>query len=285
MDRFFLASVGEAVTTSAVLTVANYPVMVRVYGLPGIETIHWQVVEEVVDLNQSGIRCFGVDPKARVAQFATYFKPNGCMPTLDAVHTTMYLNEPGSYRAIISPGAVGVITIVVQEDRLADRDYTLEDMGCHPAKVYTPTTPLPDGGLGFSAGDPPDPLATVVIAPCPGDSTPVAYIYPTSGTGHTLAMTDCQGNVLGYAASSTVAGAQLTSTALISIVSNMTTTEHAMLCTALNCGSSGTPADIANAFSAMTPVQINQVLLPILLTRGVGVYANDGVTLLFNGLS
>jgi hypothetical protein len=98
-------------------------------------------------------------------------------------------------------------------------------------------------------------------------------------------MTDCSGAVIGYAASSTTASSQLTSTALISIISGMTSAEHLMLCTALSCATSGTPADIAAAFSLMTPAQINQVLTPILLTRGVVVYANDGVTPLFNGIS
>jgi hypothetical protein len=280
MDRFFLATQGTAVSTSAVLTVASYPVMVRVYGLPGNETIHWQVVEEVIDLEPTGARCFGVNATARVAQFATYFRTNGCMPSMGATYTTMYLNEPGSYRAIISPGAVGAVTIIVQEDRLADRDYTSDDLGCHQ---YTPTVQLPDGGLGFALSDPPDPLATTILSDCSGSSPPV-YIYPVPGRGRTLAMTDCLGNIIGYTVNNVPVTSQFTSDSLLSVINGMTPAQHALLCGALNCGS-GTPADVVSAFSAMTPLQINQVLAPILLVRGVVVYANDGVTPLFNGLS
>jgi hypothetical protein len=130
MDRFFLANVGETVATSAVLTVSNWPVQVRVYGIPGTETVHWQVVEEVIDLTATGTRCFGVDAHARVAHFATYIKSSGCVPQLDSTHTTMYLTEPGSYRAIVSAGAIGLVTIVVQENRMPVQTYTDADLGC-----------------------------------------------------------------------------------------------------------------------------------------------------------
>jgi hypothetical protein len=42
----------------------------------------------------------------------------------------MYLTEPGSYRAIVSAGAIGLVTIVVQENRMPVQTYTDADLGC-----------------------------------------------------------------------------------------------------------------------------------------------------------
>lgn len=56
-------------------------------------------------------------------------------------------------------------------------------------------------GFGYHEMDPKDPAATVEMAPCPGDtSTDSIWIYPSAGKGHTIKITDCDGNVIGYAA-------------------------------------------------------------------------------------
>lgn len=76
---------------------------------------------------------------------------------------------------------------------------------------WTPTTtacgfcasyPVPrdrcDGqsAYAFQAGDVKDPLATVEIKDC--DGAPSVWLYPTAGAGHSVPVTDCEGNVLGY---------------------------------------------------------------------------------------
>jgi hypothetical protein len=56
-------------------------------------------------------------------------------------------------------------------------------------------------GFGYHINDPKDPAATVEMAPCPGDtSVDALWIYPSSGTGHTIKVTDCDGALIGYAA-------------------------------------------------------------------------------------
>ena len=68
-----------------------------------------------------------------------------------------------------------------------------------PVITYCPSQALLDGGFGFHTADPKDPLATVVIAPCAGDtSVDPIWIYPTAGAGHTVRVTDCDGVLIGY---------------------------------------------------------------------------------------
>lgn len=56
-------------------------------------------------------------------------------------------------------------------------------------------------GFGYHINDPKDPAATVEMAPCAGDtSVDALWIYPSSGTGHTIKVTDCDGALIGYAA-------------------------------------------------------------------------------------
>lgn len=56
-------------------------------------------------------------------------------------------------------------------------------------------------GFGFHDMDVIDPLATVEMAPCAGDTTTDRIrIYPSAGPGHTVKITDCDGVLVGYAA-------------------------------------------------------------------------------------
>lgn len=58
-----------------------------------------------------------------------------------------------------------------------------------------------EGGYGYHINDPKDPAATVEMAPCAGDTTVDSiWIYPSSGPGHTVKVTDCDGVLIGYAA-------------------------------------------------------------------------------------
>lgn len=58
-----------------------------------------------------------------------------------------------------------------------------------------------NSGYGYHVNDPKDPAATVEMAPCTGDtSVDSVWIYPSSGPGHTIKVTDCDGNLIGYAA-------------------------------------------------------------------------------------
>lgn len=69
---------------------------------------------------------------------------------------------------------------------------------------YCPSLPVSCGcepGFGYHIDDPKDPAATVEMAPCPGDtSVDSLWLYPTSGPGHTVKITDCDGVLIGYAA-------------------------------------------------------------------------------------
>jgi hypothetical protein len=58
---------------------------------------------------------------------------------------------------------------------------------------------LLDGGYGYHEFDVRDPAATIVIGPCPGDSSvDKIYVYPTPAPGRTARQNDCAGNLIGY---------------------------------------------------------------------------------------
>lgn len=87
----------------------------------------------------------------------------------------------------------------------SDGTKTTETLPVCPVPVtYCPSLRIScDGqaGFGFHLLDPKDPAATVELAPCPGDtSMDSIWIYPSAGPGHTLKVTDCDGNPIGYAA-------------------------------------------------------------------------------------
>jgi hypothetical protein len=71
---------------------------------------------------------------------------------------------------------------------------------CAPccAEPFSASYPLAGGGFGFVDGDMRDPEATVEVQPCNG-SGPTVFIFPTPRPGATAPVTDCAGNVAGYA--------------------------------------------------------------------------------------
>jgi hypothetical protein len=74
---------------------------------------------------------------------------------------------------------------------------------CPVPVVYCPSLRLScsgEPGFGYHVNDPKDPAATVEMAPCAGDPQDSIWIYPASGTGHTVKITDCDGVLIGYAA-------------------------------------------------------------------------------------
>ena len=69
-----------------------------------------------------------------------------------------------------------------------------------PRPTYCPDIAITGGGFGFTQFAPPDPLATVLIEPCTGDTGfEPFYIYPAGGTGHSTRIEDCAGLTLGFA--------------------------------------------------------------------------------------
>ena len=86
----------------------------------------------------------------------------------------------------------------------SDGTKTEDDLPAEPT-VYCPSLRLScDGsqpGFGFHLLDPKDPAATVEMAPCADDiSVDSVWIYPSAAPGHTVKVTDCDGNIIGYAA-------------------------------------------------------------------------------------
>lgn len=85
----------------------------------------------------------------------------------------------------------------------SDGTKTEESLPAEPV-VYCPSLRLScddnQPGFGFHLLDPKDPAATVEMAPCAGDtSVDSIWIYPSAGVGHTVKVTDCDGNIIGYA--------------------------------------------------------------------------------------
>ena len=80
----------------------------------------------------------------------------------------------------------------------SDGTKTTETLPACPVE-FCPSIPLNGGGFGYHEFDVRDPAATVVITPCPGDtSVDPIYIYPTAAPGRTARQADCDGNLIGY---------------------------------------------------------------------------------------
>lgn len=95
-------------------------------------------------------------------------------------------------------------------------------MTCACEEPYCPSYPMIDGGFGFIAGDMKDPEATVVLAPCPGDTiTPTIYLFPTPRPGATAAQKDCDGNLIGYASNSSNCAIAMSTAPQITVVNNV----------------------------------------------------------------
>jgi hypothetical protein len=119
------------------------------------------------------------------------------------------LCAPNWYRIVLSDPALlltAEITLDLVPVEVAEQ-IKVSNCGCvdiipppPPPIVYCADVPVTGGGFGFSPFAPPDPLATVIIEPCVGDTGfDPFYLYPTGGSGHSVRVADCAGNTIGWA--------------------------------------------------------------------------------------
>jgi hypothetical protein len=103
----------------------------------------------------------------------------------------------GWFRVILSADS-SLATADVQVDGIGIEQAVA--IGMPTACAYCASVPMLDGGFGFSLSDQRDPLATVEMTPCAGDTTTESiWLYPASVSGATIKVTDCDGAVIGYA--------------------------------------------------------------------------------------
>lgn len=106
---------GKLEQVSATFVVAERPVKIRVWGMPGGSSVTFNTVEEVGDYAADGTRCFGLLGATDTAYTEVMLNAAGCSPTITPAYPQMYIMEPGMYRAVLSVGAIGLVYATVEE--------------------------------------------------------------------------------------------------------------------------------------------------------------------------
>jgi len=197
---------GAAPWTLATVVVNDKPIFLYAYGMTAGDKV---CVRRIVNGGeQSGFTNAGCStnqpvPGAVVAR--SDLDACGNPVCMELGKLSIQLAEPGEYELVGTGAGFAAGTIIIEE-----RVW----IGSHdPAQCPKPLCPVPvvycpslrlscsgEPGFGYHADDPKDPAATVEMAPCAGDPQDSIWIYPTSGTGHTVKVTDCDGVLIGYAA-------------------------------------------------------------------------------------
>jgi len=119
------------------------PVKIGAYNLPTGETVTFEQVlqEDQTKIISDGKCC--VDYSGTVVDIATKpYQVGCCTPTLEGgKNTSLIIDTPSSYRAILSAGAVGIATIEVSDvDWAIDITQELRGCPCDEATVCVDTT-------------------------------------------------------------------------------------------------------------------------------------------------